>query len=341
MATLVLTADWSADFDSGGDSFPGDGSDYSGGDGASSYRVAIKFNIASLSTSAVVTRVDLSIAVSSVTSAGALLWDIGPYGGTGVLGDPETDAGTTAYSRCNVAADLYVDNTTQFRTTGVKTFSALGSQANSDLQNARAAGEIFSIGVMETTSTTTNNRAEFFEYSAASASNRPTLTITYADPTDISGLSSGTGLATAGGVAAVAAVAATAASASAAAAGLAAIAAAAFADAGSSAVADGAEAISGGGGQPLGDSAMASAGGGIAPTHYSEKQRFRIRKEKSKPRVYVIKTGSWPTEEELARAEREEQREFSRFVNGIQPSRASPAESDDEEELSLILSMLA
>ena len=82
-------------------------------------------------------------------------------------------------------------------------------------------------------------------------------------------------------------------------------------------------------------------GGGIAPPYYSEQQRFRIRKEKSKPRVYVIKTGNWPTEEELARAEREEQREFSRFVNGIQPNRAAPVESDDEEELSLILSMLA
>jgi len=82
-------------------------------------------------------------------------------------------------------------------------------------------------------------------------------------------------------------------------------------------------------------------GGGIAPPYYSEQQRFRIRKEKSKPRVYVIKTGNWPTEEELARAEREEQREFSRFVNGIQPNRAAPVESDDEEELVAILSMLA
>lgn len=82
-------------------------------------------------------------------------------------------------------------------------------------------------------------------------------------------------------------------------------------------------------------------GGGIAPPYYSEKQRFRIRKEKSKPRVYVIKTGNWPTEEELARAEREEQQEFSRFVNGIQPSRPAPVGNDDEEELVAILSMLA
>ena len=172
-----LTASWGADVD-GSTKFPNDGSDYCGGDGTGgALRVANKWDISSLSASDTVTQVDSSINVSSVTSAGSLLWDIRGYGTNG-QGNPETDSGATMFAACAPGAgNIYVNDTTQFRTTGLKTFTALGAQANTDVEAARDAGSIFSIACAETTSITTANRCEFSEYT--NATNPPKLTITY------------------------------------------------------------------------------------------------------------------------------------------------------------------
>lgn len=192
MSTLgPLTASWGADLD-GTAKFANDGSDFCGGDGAGgALRVANKWDISSLPANATVTQVDLSINVSSVTSAGSLLWDIRCYGSNG-QGNPETDSVATMFAACAPGAgNIYVNDTTQFRTTGVKTFTNLGAQANADVEAARDAGSIFSIAIAETTDITTANRCEFSEYT--DGTNPPKLTITYTTPAGLILLMSGDG----------------------------------------------------------------------------------------------------------------------------------------------------
>lgn len=168
-------ADWGADIQDGG-KYPDDGSDWCGGDSshAVSTRVANRFDITTLPTTATVDQVDFQINVDTVTGASALLWDIDGYDGTG-QGDPETDSSTTAYAKCGVAG-VYVNDTISFRTTGSKTFTDLGATANSDVEAARDAGSTFCIAIRETTDIVTNNYTSFLEYTSADP---PTLTITY------------------------------------------------------------------------------------------------------------------------------------------------------------------
>lgn len=179
MATIgPLTATWGADVEPGGTKYPADGSDFAGGDGTSKYRTSNKFDISSLPTNATVTQVDFSIYVSVVAGAGSLLWDIGCYGTNG-QGNPESDSGATMYTN-SAPGNVYVNDDTNFRTTGQKTFTNLGSQANTDVEAARDAGSIFSIAIQETTDTGVNSQAQFREYNHGTTP--PQLTITYTVP---------------------------------------------------------------------------------------------------------------------------------------------------------------
>jgi len=93
--------------------------------------------------------------------------------------DPSADSAADMWTACG-AGNVYVNDTTEFRTTGLKTFTNLGSQANTDVQAARDAGSIFSLAVRETTNTSANEQTQLREYS--DATNPPQLTITYTTP---------------------------------------------------------------------------------------------------------------------------------------------------------------
>ena len=164
-------ADWGAECDST-TKFPADGTDWCGAAGA--YRVGNKFDITTLPDTATVDQVDFQINVVAVTSATTLTWDIDGYNGTG-QGNPETDSGATMFAGCDVTG-VYLNDDTQFRTTGSKTFTNLGATANSDMEAARDAAAIFTVAIREVTGGA--GRSEFAEYDDADP---PTLTITYTE----------------------------------------------------------------------------------------------------------------------------------------------------------------
>ena len=182
MTQITILADWSADVNSAGGIFVNDGDDLCGGLNGNSVRVAQKFILdgstgqPALPAGATVTQVQLRFQVLGVLAAGALLWDIDGYGGTG-LADPEVANGATLFAGCGITG-VYIDNTTQFRTAGVKTLN-LGAQAVADLQAARVAGNRFSVALRETTDTTTSAYALLAEFTAASDANKPALIVDF------------------------------------------------------------------------------------------------------------------------------------------------------------------
>ena len=176
---LTLDATWGADVDNGGTKAPDDGSDWCGNGAGGIYRVANKFDITSLSASATVSKVELIIEVAAVNNASNTYWDLDGYNGDGQA-NPEADSGATMYTSCENTG-TYVTNTTDFRTTGVKTID-LGATAIADVEAARDAGVIFSVAIQlgstgDTENTGASNRCEFSEYT--DATNPPKLRITY------------------------------------------------------------------------------------------------------------------------------------------------------------------
>jgi len=169
----------SRDLPNAGNKYPNDGfGDGAGFVGGAIYRVANRFTITTLPTTATVDQVDLAVEINNVGSAVATAtWDIGPYNGTG-QGDPEADSGANMYTRCNVSADLYVNDTTQFRTTGPKTFTDLGATANSDVEAARDAGSTFTIAWRASDEGLDNGQCDSDEYTGTDP---PALTITYTE----------------------------------------------------------------------------------------------------------------------------------------------------------------
>lgn len=163
-----LSSSWGADVDTGA-KYPDDGSSDWVGDAT---RTGNKFDITSLSASDTVTQVDCSVTVNDTDAAGSLSWYLGPYNGDGQA-DPESDSAATMFSRCDTSADKYL-TTTVYRTTGTKTHTNLGSQANADVEAARDAGTIFSLAWRADSEG--SGHTAFDEYTGA---NPPTLTITY------------------------------------------------------------------------------------------------------------------------------------------------------------------
>jgi hypothetical protein len=157
--------------------FPNDGEDWAGNVGGDPYRVANRFDITTLGTSDTVSQVDFDCEVLNITGGGSSTWIIGPYAGTG-QGDPETDAVGDMFSNCDVSSDNYVTGITDFRTTGSKSFTDLGSTANTDMENARDAGTTFTLSIKMTTETS-GNYTYLAEYTHATVGFRPTLTVTH------------------------------------------------------------------------------------------------------------------------------------------------------------------
>lgn len=92
-----------------------------------------------------ITQVQLKVWVSAAGGASHLC-DIHAYESNGQE-DPEDDTGAEAYARC-ASGNLYVDDNTDFRSTGFKTIT-LGGNVCTDLANARDAGKPFTLGLHE------------------------------------------------------------------------------------------------------------------------------------------------------------------------------------------------
>jgi len=159
LASFSDDADYGFDVSSEPSKYPDDGSDYCGATSGVQLRVPNKFTISTLPATDTVDQVDFDIYVSSVTGAGSSSWILGPYNGDGQA-NPQSDSASNAFSRSNVSSDNYLTGITAFRTTGQKSFTDLGAQANTDVENARDAGTIFSLAI-RMTSESGNNYCQF------------------------------------------------------------------------------------------------------------------------------------------------------------------------------------
>lgn len=89
------------------------------------------------------------------------------------------------------------------------------------------------------------------------------------------------------------------------------------------------------------DYSPAGGGGAIEPPGYPGK-RFRIRQDKSKPKVYTVRYGEWPDDGDPRLIEIKESQELSEFIAGIPQQNTDQEHGDDDDEiLELILSLAA
>lgn len=174
-------------FDVGGATkFPNDGSDWCGYDGLDFFRVVNKFDITSLPSGATVTQIDVRINVATTDGdVSSTAWMIGPYHGNGYASDPQTDSASDSATYCDVSLDNYVFGNTDYRTTGLKTELALGTTANTDMENARSSGTDFSLAWMTEYESDSTRHTEFDEYT--DGTNPPSIRITYIVGSTITG----------------------------------------------------------------------------------------------------------------------------------------------------------
>jgi hypothetical protein len=137
-------------------------------------RCAIRWSLDDLLANPTVTKVELHILVP-INGEGEVsgLWDIQPYDNDGQT-DPCSETGLTFYNHCNPAT-TYVNDTTEFRTIGWKTFD-LGAQACADVEAAKAAVNRFSLGIHEEGD---NDDATLLVGRGALGANAAELIITY------------------------------------------------------------------------------------------------------------------------------------------------------------------
>ena len=146
------------------------------------YRTYILFDLSTISPSAVINGIELDLYCSYVTPANTDTGTIGPYNGNGQA-NPVTDSGSLAYSRCEVSADYYITASTQFQSTGQKTF-VLGAQAVADLLAAKAVGNTFAIAIRQDVETTGSNHWSAIEgYTTATPPVLRLLSTSSAQPT--------------------------------------------------------------------------------------------------------------------------------------------------------------
>jgi hypothetical protein len=82
-------------------------------------------------------------------------------------------------------------------------------------------------------------------------------------------------------------------------------------------------------------------GGGFGPPGYSsENQRFRTRKEKSKPKVITVRIGDWPEDPQII-LERQEQSERDAFHRSLATRRDEPAPEPVDDEEQALMEILA
>jgi len=124
------------------------------------YRSALRFPLTDLPADKTVTQVRLKVRVL-IAGGETHLTDVHPYNGDGQA-DPEADTDANFYSRC-ASGGAYVDDSTLLRTTGDKWF-VLGAQACTDVANAKAAVDRFSVGLHEEGDNDANATLEALEH---------------------------------------------------------------------------------------------------------------------------------------------------------------------------------
>lgn len=84
-------------------------------------------------------------------------------------------------------------------------------------------------------------------------------------------------------------------------------------------------------------------GGGFGPGYRPDKQRFRIRKDKSKPKVITVRIGDWPEDPQiiLAREEESERAAFYRQLSQRKDPEIIRAVDEEEQILMAILAAAA
>jgi hypothetical protein len=137
-------------------------------------RCCARFDITSLPASGTVTQVDCTFYAQGIgDGSGAQTFDLGPYNGDGQA-DPDPDSASTSFSRSDVSSDKYV-SATVIDSTGSKSYTDLGSQANSDMEAARDAGTIFTLAWKNVAEA----QWDYVDWDAYNQANAPTLTVTY------------------------------------------------------------------------------------------------------------------------------------------------------------------
>lgn len=139
-------------------------------------RAFIRFLLSSLPANATVTQVRL-LCECSYAGGASHQTDIHPYNGDGQA-NPANDGAGTTYSRC-AAGTEYVNNSTALRTFGKKEFN-LGSQACTDVENAKSAVNRFSLGLHEEGDN--DAYAALYSIDYPNGVQMPTLVITYTFP---------------------------------------------------------------------------------------------------------------------------------------------------------------
>jgi hypothetical protein len=111
---------------------------------AKAHRSFMRFSLADLPANANITQVRLYLYVIGAISTS--LVDVHAYGTAGQE-DPQADDAQTAYGRC-ASGNLYVDDTTAYRTTG-GIWVVLGGSVIQDILNAKNAVNRFSLAIHE------------------------------------------------------------------------------------------------------------------------------------------------------------------------------------------------
>jgi hypothetical protein len=147
MVVLTITADYDGEVDSSGAKDDTASEMYVSYRPKAAYpsRSYIRFPLTDLPSNIVITQVRLY--VYCIEAGGSThLTDIHAYGTNGQE-DPQADTGTTLYNRC-ASGNLYVDDSTDLRTTGDKWF-VLGGSVAQDIINAKNAVNRFSLALHE------------------------------------------------------------------------------------------------------------------------------------------------------------------------------------------------
>lgn len=159
----------------------GEGSGYVGrGAGNDTNRFWMKFSLTSLPAQSYISTVDFKVNVSALYSgSGSDVVDIIPYNTTG-QDNVQTDACATRYAN-SIVGTPYVDESTAFTSTGVKTFT-LPPKACADIEAAKAAVDRFSMALNEGAGAAGNGLTTL-EALENAGTDEPKLVITYAtDP---------------------------------------------------------------------------------------------------------------------------------------------------------------
>ena len=147
MAVLTITADYDGEVDGSGTKNDIAGEMYVSCRPKAAYpsRSYIRFPLTALPSNIVITQVRLYVYCFGAGGS-THLTDIHAYGTNGQE-DPQVDTGTTLYDRC-ASGNLYVDDSTDLRTTGDKWF-ILGGSVAQDIINAKNAVNRFSLALHE------------------------------------------------------------------------------------------------------------------------------------------------------------------------------------------------